>query len=200
MRKGIPRWLVAIPVLAHLSLCLQESPCYIPAGKLRNRSNVRELEIMIETFRGGNNYDGFDRQPVETAAPIQRTRRSIVPFRYLYKFLYFVLWLAPTRLVLLIINLPINIMAYFLAVIIARTMETSVVRKAAADCLIDCVHALCLDPDLDLYVDKATATLNTDMAEDAKAMGRMVPKIAASFVQGMFSFGGRPTKYKKGGL
>lgn len=90
--------------------------------------------------------------------------------------------------------LPINALALFLGAVLSRVINQPSVRKALGACIVSGVRQLCEDPNLDDYIDRATATINDDLEDDAREMAQALPKLARAFVQGLTQTGDKSQK------
>lgn len=84
-----------------------------------------------------------------------------------------------------VLLLPIDLLGRFVAAVLARAINHPSVRTALGACIVSGVQQLCEDPNLDDYVDRATATINEDLEDDARELAMAVPKMVRGFFQGL---------------
>jgi hypothetical protein len=98
----------------------------------------------------------------------------------------------------MVLDTIVTILSVPIALILAKIINHPSVRKALGQCIVPGIKQLCIDPELDDYVDRASAILNQDLHKDARDAGEEFPILVKNFMMGLirsFKRGGksRPT-------
>ncbi|KAI2511497.1 hypothetical protein MHU86_2933 [Fragilaria crotonensis] len=104
-----------------------------------------------------------------------------------------------TRCFDMFLDAIVTILSVPIALILAKIINHPSVREALGQCIVSGIKQLCIDPELDDYVDRAGAILNQDLHKDARDAGEEFPILVKNFRVGFIqSFGrggkSRPTK------
>jgi len=84
-----------------------------------------------------------------------------------------------------LLDTAIAIVAWPLATLLAKIINHHSVRKALGQCIVSGFKDICLDENLDNFLDRALKTVSQDWDRDAREAGQAFPTVVKEFVLGM---------------